>query len=333
MFRKAYTFDDVLLVPQHSSIPSRSNIDTSVEFNGRICLDIPIISANMKTVTGPHMAETIAHLGGMGILHRFEPMQDQIRHFQSSGTNIVGVSVGIKREDKDAVEMWCGLPDPPEAICIDVAHGHHKGVGDMISFVETNLPGSLIIAGNVATEDGAKFLIDSGADVIKVGIGSGSLCTTRVETGNGVPQLTALMECRKAITQRNAYECKLISDGGMRRAGDIVKALCFADAVMLGNMLAGCEETPGEIISAGDKRYKQYVGSSTHKTSHIEGVSGWVPYKGPTEYVVSKIMDGVRSGMSYQGAKNLEELREVAEFVEITQAGKVESEPHDVMIV
>lgn len=205
-----------------------------------------------------------------------------------------------------------------------------------------------IIAGNVATGAGARRLWEAGANVVKVGVGPGSLCTTRIETGNGVPQLTALMDVAK--TQKELLELwrtkdnsqypdsktnrqfPIISDGGIKSAGDIVKALCFADMVMVGNLFAGCEETPGQILNINGQTFKEYVGSSTHKTNHIEGVAAIVPAKGSYESILTKLLEGLRSGCSYQGAENLAELRDNPEFIRITNAGLKESHPHDVTI-
>ncbi|NJO18583.1 MAG: IMP dehydrogenase, partial [Thioploca sp.] len=188
-----------------------------------------------------------------------------------------------------------------------------------------------LIAGNIATLAAARDFSYMGVHVGKCGIGGGSLCSTRLETGNGVPQLTALMECREGAESVPNNKMSIIADGGIRKVGDIVKALVFADAVMLGNMLAGTDETPSELININGIDYKRYVGSSTHKTNHIEGVEALVPYKGSVKNVLQKIKEGVRSGMSYQNARNLNELKKYARFIEQSNAGQIESAPHDIL--
>jgi IMP dehydrogenase len=213
----------------------------------------------------------------------------------------------------------------------------------MISWIKSKHPDMFVIAGNVATGEGARRLWTAGADVVKVGVGPGSLCTTRIETGNGVPQLTALMDVSEVQRQLNELErtkypnekkrvFPFIADGGIKSAGDIVKALCFADMVMVGNMFAGCEEAPGDRIIIDRVSYKKYVGSSTHKTNHIEGVAALVPYKGAVSEILTKLREGLVSGCSYQGAHNLEELKDNPVFIRITNAGLKESHPHDVII-
>jgi IMP dehydrogenase len=336
------TFDDVLLIPKYSEIQSRSEVDLSVDLGKGIKLANPIVSANMKNVTGPKMAGIIAKLGGLGLLHRFCSITEQlemIKKAQKACCNKekwpnIGASVGVQYEDRDRaktlIESGCRV------ICIDVAHAHSKICMDMTehiaSWIANHNKGVLLISGNIATYRAAKDLIMCGADVIKVGIGNGSLCSTRVEAGAGVPQLTALDECMQAIRDAGNKNIKIIADGGLRRAGDCVKALVFSDAVMLGNMLSGTTEAPGGIITINDVKYKEYEGSSTHKSKHVEGVKGLVPLKGPVDLVVQKILEGIKSGCSYQGAKNLKELRETATFVRISSAGLSESHPHSVMI-
>ncbi len=337
------TFDDVLLIPEHSDISSRSedNINTGVNLGKGITLPGPFISANMKTITGPELA-TEMYSYGLGILHRFDSLDNQIENFKTTkslvgyaiglpsvggGDYCAGVSVGVN--SKDDADF---LIDSTEAkiVCIDVAHGDHAKTIAMTKHISTKYPNVLLIAGNVATGDGARRLAGSGADVIKVGVGPGSLCTTRVETGNGVPQLTALYDVYNSLFNvRTGYDkIKIIADGGIKHPGDVVKALCFSHAVMLGSVLAGTEETPGEVFTLNDQKWKKYAGSSTHKTSRIEGVEGLVPYKGPVKNVLRRFKEGLVSGMSYQGVRTLDELRENPRFVRITSAGLRESHAH-----
>lgn len=335
IFVRGYTFDDVLLIPKHSTVSSRQDVDLSVLLPKGIELKIPILSANMKTITDIEMSIALANLGGLPILHRFEDYTRLVSKFksaQSKTTGTVGASVGIKTEDKalvqDLYNSGC------KVICVDVAHGDHSRVCDFVSFINAKYPDVLLIAGNVATHSGADNLWTAGADIIKVGIGSGALCSTRIETGNGYPQLSSLYNiCNTYYKPRNGIDPIFISDGGHTSAGDLVKALCFADLVMIGNLISGTNETPGNLIIEGTKVYKKYEGSSTYKPNNIEGVTALVPYKGSLSKVISKLTDGLKSGCSYQGAHNLSELKHDPQFVIISSSGLRESHPHDVNII
>lgn len=345
MIREGLTFDDVLLVPQHSDVESRSKVDISVKW-GALHFEHPIIPANMKTVTGQEMALQVIKSGGLAILHRFMEPKEQLliasEAFDNHGNEHFAVSVGVKPSDKEMVtRFWhAGV----RIVCIDIAHGDSTQCIEMVSWIKSNAKGMFIIAGNVATGEAARRLWEAGADVVKVGVGPGSLCTTRIETGNGVPQLTALMEVAEVQRQLNELErtrrypdekrrtYPFIADGGVKSAGDIVKALCFADMVMVGNLFAGCTETPGKTLVIDGVSYKEYVGSSTHKTNHIEGVAALVPTKGTYTSVLTKLLEGLRSGCSYQGARDLVELKDNPAFIRITNAGLKESHPHDVIL-
>lgn len=347
MIRDGLTFDDVLLVPQHSKVKSRTtDVDISVKW-GNLEFKHPIVPANMQTITGMDMAVAVARSGGLAILHRFMPIEEQLSvsedlvdHF-GWGKHF-GVSVGVKNDDRENVGRFADLG--VQIVCIDIAHGDSQHCIEMTQWIKDKYPNLLIIAGNVATGGGARRLWEAGADVVKVGVGPGSLCTTRIETGNGVPQLTALMDVAEAQRQLNELErtkthlqgkrrkFPFISDGGIKEAGDIVKALCFADMVMIGNLFAGCVETPGEVFQMDGKSFKRYVGSSTHKSNHVEGVAAIVHTKGRFEDILLKLTEGLRSGCSYQGSHNLEELRDNPEFIRITNAGLRESHPHDVIL-
>lgn len=332
--RKGYTFDDVLLIPKRSSVQSRRRIDLSVDLGRGVKLGIPVVSANMRDVTGPLMAKEIAKLGGLAILHRFHDKRYDVKDDYFKATNDltqkekmrVGLSIGISDVDKD---ILCSFDQDLPVICVDLAHGHSDHCMEMTRYVRNKHKDALIISGNVATVEGACALFEAGADVIKVGIGNGALCSTRIETGNGVPQLTALEDI---YDYAESKRFKVIADGGIKRAGDLTKSLCFSHAVMLGNILAGTNEAPGEVITVDGIKYKTYAGSSTHKTNHIEGVTGLVPTKGSVKTIIQKLMEGLSSGCSYQGVNNLSELREDPEFVEISNAGLIESHPHSVKV-
>ena len=352
MIREGLTFDDVLLVPQHSTVESRSKVDISVNWRG-MHFEHPIIPANMQTVTGKEMAMAVAKSGGLAILHRFMDAKEQIRTaeeiFDAHGNEHFAVSVGVKPSDKEMVDRFrqVGVRN----LCIDIAHGDSEQCIEMTKWIKDNRPDMFVIAGNVASGAGAERLWRAGADVVKVGVGPGSLCTTRIETGNGVPQLTALMDVASKRLELNEIATRqkqlsaisgrepnltspmhIIADGGIKSAGDVVKALCFADMVMIGNLFAGCEEAPGQRFVIDGASYKEYVGSSTHKANHVEGVAALVPYKGMFKDILNKLIEGVRSGCSYQGASNLKELRDNPEFIRITNAGLKESHPHDVIL-
>ena len=350
IIKEGLTFDDLLLVPQHSTVPSRSQVDLGVKW-GSLKFAHPVIPANMKTVTGKEMAKCVADSGGLAILHRFMSLEEQldiINQFilmTEEGTpdyqQHVGVSIGVKEEDiesaKDLYQLGARI------FCIDIAHGDSQACVDMITQIKKGFPDIFVIAGNVATGWGARRLWEAGTDVVKIGVGPGSLCTTRVETGNGVPQLTALMDVFKVkqellaldrvrVKSKTRTNYAFIADGGIKNAGDLVKSLCFADMAMTGNLFAGCEESPGNKIVIDGICHKEYVGSSTHKTNHIEGVAAFVPCKGSYKQVLTKLLEGLRSGCSYQGAHNLTELKDNPTFIRITNAGLKESHPHDIIL-
>jgi IMP dehydrogenase len=345
--REGLTFDDLLLVPQYSDIESRSLVDTSVKLskNGfSTILRQPIVPANMRHITEYAMAKEIYISGGLALVHRFMPIEDQFRILQrladEFGDRIwrhIGLSVGVKKEDYETVDTF--IRRGAEIICIDIAHGDSKQCVDMCAFIHEKHPSAFLIAGTIATGEAAKRLWSAGADMVRVNVGCGSICSTRLMTGNGVPQMTALIDVAEAKKQmmqgRQDYEQQfyIMSDGGVRQIGDLVKALCFADVVMTGNMFAGAKETPGNVIQNLDgKTYKEYAGSSTHKTTHVEGVAAIVATKGRTQDILTKMLEGIRSGMSYQGCRNLTELKENPEFIRITNASLVESNIHDVIV-
>jgi IMP dehydrogenase len=336
MIRESYCFDDLLLVPKLSTVSSRSKVDLSVKIRD-FTYAHPFIPANMKTIVGKEMAAAVAKSGGLAILHRFMPVEEQIEVASSLirefGKAHVGVSVGVKENDKEYVDRF--VNEGVKVFCIDIAHGHSAhGIG-MTKWIRTRHPDILLISGNVATGNGAEALWRAGADVVKCGIGPGSLCLTRINTGNGVPQMSMLMdvaETRQKLQREIGRPIYFISDGGVVAPGDFTKALCFADMVMAGHAFAGCVEVPSQSKMIDGVLHKEYVGSSTHKTNHIEGVQAWVPAKGTFERVLTTLRENLQSGCSYQGAGNLSLLKRDPEFVRITSAGMKESEPHNVLI-
>jgi IMP dehydrogenase len=323
--REGLTFDDVLLIPQFSELPSRQNVSLDLKLAGGLGFCHPVIPANMKSIMTPEMARAQALSGGLALLHRFSPYPQE--YYNASVKDLpfkwrVGVSLGVHKEDRELFNFYhqAGVL----VYCIDVAHGDSTLAVEMVKWMRLKTRKSTIIAGNVATGLAASRLWNAGADVVKVGVGPGSLCTTRIETGCGVPQLTALMDVHAAREMRPDRDKKgIIADGGIKNAGDCVKALCFSDFVMCGRLFAGCSET----------RSGTYEGSSTHKTNHVEGVRALVKPQGPYEAVLNRILEGVRSGCSYQGCALVQQLQEEPEFVRITAAGLTESYPHDVQII
>ena len=338
------TFNDVLLEPQYSEVLSRSTVDLQSDM-GKFNLRLPIISANMKDITGPKMALTMAMHGGMGILHRFvkegENDDNGLSDFEEAKSlicskcvpnyywNRLGVSVGVQEHDRERCDAL--IQAGAQIICIDVAHGHHILVKNMIEWIRGNYDEKIcIIAGNVATASAACDLTEFwGADIIKVGIGPGEVCMTRRNTGSGVPQLHAL----KAIRDANP-NIKMIADGGIKSTGDIAKALKYANACMVGSFIAGTSETPGHVYENPDgDYYKVYGGSASgeHKVKngqshkHVEGVIKMVEFRGKVKYRLRKIKENLQSAFSYSGASNLNEFQEKAVLREISGGAKMES--------
>jgi len=470
--RDALTFDDVLLVPKRSSIHSRKDVDLSTRLSRNIKLNIPIVSANMDSVTESAMAISMAHNGGIGIIHRFMsverqveevlkvkraesviieepytiwpsatmsdakrlmqekgvsgllvvdankkllgiltardllfedndlnrvselmtpmkslhtasadasidearqllrkykleklPLVDEEGHLRglitskdmvtlaerpqackdSKGQLTVGAAVGIR---EGYIERARALVDAGvDVLVVDVAHGHSDRVLNVVRKLKKELSQVDVIAGNVATPEGTKDLIDAGSDAVKVGIGSGSICITRIVTGAGVPQLTAVLECAEAARESGV---PIIADGGIRNSGDITKALAIgASSVMIGSMLAGTEESPGVTVMRNGRKYKIHrgmasVGASMKRGTEeaedeaalleyvAEGIEAFVPYRGTSHEILAQLAGGIRSGLSYCGAKTLAELRQNASFVRLTSAALKESYPHDV---
>jgi len=482
--QKGLTFDDVLLIPQRSPVSSRQDVDTSSQLTAKITLRAPIISANMDTVTEAKMALAMARIGGIGILHRFMTVEQQVRQIEqvkraqgymveqpytiadsatvaqtrqmmqrhdvgglvvtnpskklvglvtqrdlllapdakasvttvmtqpdriisatpdttpeeaqkllhehrleklpvidkagnlvglitaqdlvkrqqypqstkdSKGRLCVGAAIGVKPEDIKRSELL--LAAGADVLVLDIAHGHADHCIEMVRSLRREFPKSQIVAGNVATADGARELADAGADAIKVGIGPGSICTTRIVTGFGVPQLTAIMDSAAGLAA-GGFEIPLIADGGIKTSGDVVKALAAgANTVMIGSLFAGCEEAPGSPVIRDGQKFKVVRGmaslgaamgrkaaennaeNSSDESAESqadwdkvvpEGVEAVVPYRGNVGEIVYQLVGGLRSGLSYGGARTIKELQEKAEFIEISSAGVRESNSHDV---
>jgi|WetSurSiteA1Bulk_404760.scaffolds.fasta_scaffold20709_2 IMP dehydrogenase len=350
VFPLGLSYDDVLLVPQYSRIISRSNIDLSTQITPHIKLAIPLISSNMGTVTDSHFAITIGKLGGLGVIPRFisaEAEANMISKVKKENL-ISAASIGCKK-DEVAIRSEILVKAGADIFFIDVAHGHMEQVIETTSFLKSKYGKVVdIVAGNVATGEGAKALYDAGADCVKVGIGPGSICITRQETGCGVPQITAVLNVAK-IAQR--LKKTLICDGGMKNSGDVVKALAAgASAIMSGHLFAGAKESPGKIFKSGKNMLKEYNGSTSlvEKLKHvknvgskklsfnylfqIEGVASYVPYKGPLEEILIPMLGNIRSGFSYCGANNISQLHKKAKFIRVSPVGFKENGAHDVIL-
>ena len=475
--REGVTFDDVLLVPKYSKITSRSDTDLSTKLSRNISLNIPLISANMDTVTESSMAVTVAREGGIGIIHRFLTIQQQVNEvlkvkrsgsiiienpytinseltikdafsimnekqvsgllvtdsnskiigilterdvlFESpdssklvkelmtkdvvtaklgvdleqvkeilkhnrieklpivddnnhvkglitsqdisnlekypnaskdkKGRPLVGSAVGVKGDFMERSEALINAG--ADVLVVDIAHGHSENAINTVKNIKKAFPDCELIAGNVATAKGTEDLIKAGVDAVKVGVGSGSICITRVITGSGVPQLTAVFDCAEV---GNDHGIPIISDGGTRNSGDATKALAAgASSIMVGSILGGTDESPGSTITKNGKRFKIYRGMASLAASMgrrsketgtfeladdlndyvAEGVEAMVPYKGSVTEIITQITGGIRSGLSYCGASNIKQMQENAEFIKISRAGFAESQSHDVDIM
>ncbi len=363
--KEGLTFDDVLLIPAESHVlPNEVDLHTQLAPN--LKLNIPIISAGMDTVTEGAMAIAIALQGGLGVIHKNMSITAQAGEVANvknvvvpsnitkaavddNNHLLVAAAIGVTSDTFERAEAL--IEKGADAIVIDTAHGHSAGVLRKVKEIREHFPHVTLIAGNIATGDAARALFDSGVDIVKVGIGPGSICTTRVIAGVGVPQITAIYD---AATAAREYHKPIIADGGMKYSGDVVKALAAGgNAVMLGSMLSGTTEAPGEVFESDGQKYKTYRGmgsvgamAQAHGSSDRyfqggvneanklvpEGVEACVEYKGDVSDIIFQIIGGLRSGMGYVGAATIADLRENAQFVKITNAGLRESHPHDVQI-
>ena len=345
--KEALTFDDVTLAPNYSEILP-SEVDTKIKLSKYLTISIPIISSAMDTVTESNMAVTIAKKGGIGVIHRNLSIEDQVKEIKKVKEKkmLVGAAVGAsKQEYMRALKI---LKENIDLIVVDTAHGHTKKVGEIIKYIKKIKPNkTTLCAGNIATAEAAKYLVKLGVDVLKVGIGPGSICTTRLVAGIGVPQLSAILDVKKGIGNKKTA---LIADGGIKFSGDIAKALAAgADAVMIGSLFAGSKQAPGKIINRKGKLFKSFRGmgsigamnkgsadryfqSKQKDTSKYvaEGVEGFVKYKGPVEKIIYQLVGGLKSSMGYLGAKKIKDLRKKPKFVKITKAGFYESMVHNI---
>ena len=392
--RRALTYDDINIVPKYSELKSRGDVKLNTRFTKNTELTIPIVSSPMDTVTGLDMAKEMMEWGGVGVIHRFQSIEEQSKMMKSvwkvwdsyfdigNGQTLdecydewyesikhwnhppeksdfedlqerlewrermllddgvwkkrplcaaIGVKGDYLERAQELIKNGCNV------LLIDVAHGHHKLVGEAIEKIKQNLSRVEVVAGSVATGEACEYLCEKGADSIRVGIGNGSLCETRIRTGVGIPQVTALLDC---VTAADTYNCPTIADGGVRYIGDVCKGLaCGADSVMLGSLLSGTKESPGEIEKVGkwpnEQLYKKYRGSasldskkSRGSNKNVEGNHKVIPYKGKVKRVIGDIQEGIRSSFSYVGANNISEYHSKIELIEVTRAGNLEGKPH-----
>jgi IMP dehydrogenase len=343
-FPLGLSYDDVLLIPQHSTINSRQDVDLSTQITPKLKLKIPLISINMSDVTGVEMATAMGKLGGLGLLPRFisiESQAEMVAKVKKAGVYAVP-AIGIREGYLENVQKL--LNAGADAVTIDVAHGHLQKCLDATKTIKNTYRNLDVISGVVATYEAASDLFKAGADSVRVGVGPGTICITRIVTGFGVPQITAVLEVSRAAKK---FKRTVICDGGTKNSGDVVKGLAAgASAVIAGSQFAGCDEAPGKVVTINGKKYKTYNAStsapeklkqlenngiSKNSVKHVEGVESFVPCKGPVSDVIDNILTGVRSGFSYAGAKNVSQLWRKAKFMRVSSAGRKENGAHDVI--
>ena len=359
--KDALTFDDVLLVPQYSEI-TPDMADVSTKLTNTFKMNVPFLSAAMDTVSEHKLVTALALAGGLGVIHKNMSIADQAKEVEmvknyefdneknkrvlidKKGRLCVGAAIGVTADMMDRVHAL--LDAGVDVFVLDSAHGDSKNIINAIKNLRLEYPSMELIAGNVATYEGALDLMKAGASAVKVGMGPGSICTTRIIAGIGVPQLQAVMDCARASKEMNV---PIIADGGIKYSGDVVKALAAgANTVMLGGLFATCEEAPGDIYESNGKKYRTYRGMGSieemakgstdryfqtgHKKFVAEGVQGIVEVKTIVEELVFQLIGGLKAGMGYCGSKDIPTLQEKGTFIKITNNALLESHPHDISI-
>lgn len=333
---KSYSYNDVLIVPKYNKVISRKDVQLKTKITRNHEIQIPFVVANMDTTCESKMAIEIGKLGGLGVIHQFMTIDqetEEVRKVKQEGL-LTAAAIGVKDVEQRAKAL---VDAGVDIIVIDLAHGHSKYAGKTLDYLKQTYPQIDIIAGNVATKDAAEYFLSKGADAIKIGVGPGSMCTTRIMTGAGVAQLTAIMD----VYETTKGEIPIIADGGIKFPGDVVKALgAGANAIMSGSIFAGTLESPGELIEKNNKQYKLYRGSASFDASvkkaelqgekdkkvlSVEGEQTLIPYKGPIKPILEKYIGGLRSGMTYLGASEMKKIIGKADFTEISLAGFQES--------
>ncbi|HKK54411.1 MAG TPA: guanosine monophosphate reductase [Patescibacteria group bacterium] len=338
---KGYSFNDVLIVPKYNKIASRREVNFQTQITKNYSIDIPIIAANMDTICESEMAIALGKMGGLGVIHRFLSIKDQVAEIKKVKKHklITAAAVGVKDiEERVKALIKAGT----NILVLDVAHGHSKRAGKTLDYIKEHYPKVDVMVGNIATKDAAEYFISKKADAIKVGIGPGAMCTTRVMTGAGIPQITAIMDVYEASQNR----VPICADGGIKCPGDVVKAIgAGANTIMIGSLLSGTKESPGKIIIKDKKKFKEHRGMASYlatikrlkmdgkkidKDVHVEGEMMLAPYQGPIAPIINKFLGGLASGMTYTGSKMIDNLRGKADFIEISPAGYNESIAHGV---
>lgn len=337
----ALCFDDILLVPQQSSVSSRHDVNMKMAIgsgNRLISLDLPVIAAPMDTVCDIEMCISMAKMGGIGILHRYMSYEEQIKKARALSEAEFAFGVAIA-SNNGFLEQAQSLYDVgARLLLVDTANGHGEYAVNAVKELRNKFDDIHIMAGNIATAGGFSKLAEAGADSVRVGIGGGSACTTRIVSGHGVPTLASIMDCDMFIEESGYTSCSIIADGGIRNSGDMVKAFAAgAHAVMVGSMLAGTDESPGNVfINENGQHVKAFRGMASREAqkdasgnvSVAEGISTTIPYKGPSRNIIDEIRGGIGSGCSYSGVHNLHELSSFSRYVRVTQASLNESKPH-----
>jgi IMP dehydrogenase len=332
-------YNDVLLAPQYSDIKSRKDVDISSKLitdrpGHYTCeFSLPVVASPMDTISECEMSIAMWNAGGFAIVHRYNTIEEQVKILDDvvyAGGN-AAAAIGTSGDYLERASALCEMG--VRILCVDVAHGHHILMKEALSELRAAFGDQVhIMAGNIATLEGYNDLVDWGADSVRCNIGGGSICSTRVQTGHGVPGLHTIIDC--ARSDRNAA---IIADGGIRNSGDIVKALAAgADFVMLGSLLSGTDETPGDTLNTREGKFKPYRGMASKdaqiewrgKTASLEGIATTVPAKGPVDQVLGELERGIRSGLSYSGARSIKELQSKAKFIRQTSSGQVESGTH-----
>jgi IMP dehydrogenase len=336
---KGLSFDDVLITPKYNEVKSRKDVVFKTKVTKNHFIEIPLLAANMDTVCESEMAIIVGRLGGLGVIHRFLSIEEQSREVKKvKAENLLSsAAIGIKDyEERSRALASAGV----DIFVLDVAHGHSKRVGAVLDYIKKKYPKIDVIVGNVATKEAADYFIDKNADAIKVGIGPGSMCTTRIMTGVGVPQLTAIMDIYATSKDR----VPICADGGIKTSGDITKAIgAGADTVMLGSLFSGTKESPGDVIEENGRKYKEYRGMASYSAAvkkieidggskndfvYVEGEVVKVGYKDSVGPIIKKLLGGLASGMTYVGADNIDKIKGKVDFISMTGSGMKESMAH-----
>lgn len=336
---KAYAYDDVSLVPKYNKVKSRADVNFQTQVTRNHNISFPLIAANMDTVCDAEMAIAFGEMGSLGILHRFNTIEEESAEVKKIKARdlLCAAAIGVKDYEKRASSL---VQAGADIIVLDISHGHSKYAGRALEWIKKNYPKIDVMVGNIVTKDAAHYFFTKGADAVKVGIGPGSMCTTRLMTGNGIPQVTAIMD----VYEETVGRIPICADGGIRNPGDVVKAIAAgACNVMVGSIISGTDETPGPILEESGNKYKMYRGMASFEATlkklkldgrteteliSVEGVETKVPYRGPVRPILRRFLGGLASGMTLQGVGCIDDLCGKGDFMEVSLAGLVEGRPH-----